>query len=128
MRISGRRWRRGTWPARTDWRGMPRRCGGGGERGGGGRGGRGGKSRGSGGGGGAQDPTGEGGGKNWGGGGSGKNDRATAYGETHSGAAPTRRYAHAAVAPADYHRRRPTARQLDEVFWLEEERVVSEDW
>src|SRR5208337_3116777 len=25
-------------------------------------------------------------------------------------------------------RRRPTARQLDEVFWLEEERVVSEDW
>ena len=24
--------------------------------------------------------------------------------------------------------RRPTARQLDEVFWLEEERVVSEDW
>jgi len=37
-----------------------------------------------------------------------------------------RRYAHAAAAPADYHRRRPTARQLDEVFWLEEERVVSE--
>jgi len=32
------------------------------------------------------------------------------------------------VASADYHRRRPTARQLDEVFWLEEERVVSEDW
>ena len=28
----------------------------------------------------------------------------------------------------DYHRRRPSARQLDEVFWLEEERVVSEDW
>ncbi len=39
-----------------------------------------------------------------------------------------RRYAHPAAAPADYHRRRPTARQLDEVFWLEEERVVSEDW
>ncbi|MGA8232105.1 MAG: ISNCY family transposase [Candidatus Acidiferrales bacterium] len=39
-----------------------------------------------------------------------------------------RRYAHAPVAQADYHRRRPTARQLDEVFWLEEERVVSEDW
>jgi len=33
-----------------------------------------------------------------------------------------------AVSAADYHRRRPTARQLDEVFWLEEERVVSEDW
>lgn len=26
------------------------------------------------------------------------------------------------------YRRRPTARQLDEVFWLEEERVVREDW
>ena len=32
------------------------------------------------------------------------------------------------MAKADYHRRRPTARQLDAVFWLEEERVVSEDW
>ena len=39
-----------------------------------------------------------------------------------------RRYAQAAAAAADYHRRRPRARQLDEVFWLEEERVVSEDW
>lgn len=38
-----------------------------------------------------------------------------------------RRYARAAAA-ADYHRQRPTARQLDEVFWLEEERVVSDDW
>lgn len=38
------------------------------------------------------------------------------------------RFAHPALAPADYHRRRPTARQLDKVFWLEEERVVSEDW
>lgn len=26
------------------------------------------------------------------------------------------------------YRRRPTARRLDEVFWLEEERVVREDW
>src|SRR5262249_1355354 len=33
-----------------------------------------------------------------------------------------------AVSTLDYHRRRPTARQLDEVFWLEAERVVSEDW
>src|ERR1700687_282437 len=39
-----------------------------------------------------------------------------------------RRYARPAAEAADYHRRRPTARQLDEVFWLEEERVVSEDW
>ncbi len=29
---------------------------------------------------------------------------------------------------ADYHRRRSTARQIDDVFWLEEERVLSEDW
>jgi transposase len=55
-------------------------------------------------------------------------DRANAYLEEHYLAEHNRRYAHAAVAPADYHRRRPTARQLDEVFWLEEERVVSEDW
>src|SRR5205807_2624926 len=33
-----------------------------------------------------------------------------------------------AAAEADYHRQRPTARQLDDVFWLEEERVLSEDW
>jgi transposase len=55
-------------------------------------------------------------------------DRANAYLEEHYLAEHNRRYAHAAVASADYHRRRPTARQLDEVFWLEEERVVSEDW
>ena len=39
-----------------------------------------------------------------------------------------RRFARPATEAADYHRRRPTARQLDEVFCLEEERVVSEDW
>ena len=39
-----------------------------------------------------------------------------------------RRYARAAASAVDYHRRRPTARQLDEVFWLEQERVVSADW
>jgi transposase len=55
-------------------------------------------------------------------------DQANAYLEEHYLAEHNRRYAHAAVASADYHRRRPTARQLDEVFWLEEERVVSEDW
>lgn len=32
------------------------------------------------------------------------------------------------LSAVDYHRRRPTARQLEEVFWLEEERVVSADW
>jgi len=55
-------------------------------------------------------------------------DQANAYLEEHYLAEHNRRYAHAAVASADYHRRRPTARQLDEVFWLEKERVVSEDW
>ena len=39
-----------------------------------------------------------------------------------------RRYARPAASELDYHRRRPTERQLDEVFCLEEERVVSEDW
>jgi hypothetical protein len=39
-----------------------------------------------------------------------------------------RRYARAPLSAVDYHRRKPTARQLDEVFWLEEERVVSADW
>src|SRR2546422_2382685 len=47
------------------------------------------------------------------------------YLEEHYIAEHNRRYARAAAAEADYHRRRPRARQLDEVFWLEEERVVS---
>ena len=47
--------------------------------------------------------------------------------EEHYIAEHNRRFARAAEA-GDYHRRRPTARQLAEVFWLEEERVVSEDW
>jgi hypothetical protein len=54
-------------------------------------------------------------------------DPANAHLVKHYLAEHNRRYAYAA-APADYHRRRPTARQLDAVFWLEEERVVSEDW
>jgi hypothetical protein len=53
---------------------------------------------------------------------------ANRYLEEHYIAEHNRRYAQAAAAAADYHRRRPRARQLDEVFWLEEERVVSEDW
>jgi len=55
-------------------------------------------------------------------------DQANAFLEQHYLAEHNRRYAHPAAAPADYHRRRPTSLQLDEVFWLEEERVVSEDW
>jgi transposase len=53
--------------------------------------------------------------------------QANAYLDEHYLAEHNRRYARPAAA-ADYHRRRPTERQLDEVFWLEEERVVSEDW
>jgi len=55
-------------------------------------------------------------------------DDANAYLEEHYIAQHNRRYARAAVAEADYHRPRPTARQLDDVFWLEEERVLSADW
>ena len=55
-------------------------------------------------------------------------EQANAYLDQHYLAEHNRRYAHAAAAPADYHRRRPTSRQLDEVFWLEQERVISEDW
>ena len=54
--------------------------------------------------------------------------QANAYLDEHYLAEHNHRYARPAAEPADYHRRRPTARQLDEVFWLEEERVVSEDW
>jgi len=55
-------------------------------------------------------------------------EQANAFLDEHYLADHNRRYAHAASSPSNYHRRRPTARQLDDVFWLEEERVVSEDW
>ena len=54
--------------------------------------------------------------------------QANTYLDEHYLADHNRRYAHAATSPSDYHRQRPTARQLDEIFWLEEERVVSQDW
>ena len=53
---------------------------------------------------------------------------ANRYLEEHYLAAHNRRYAQTAASDADYHRRRPTTRQLEEVFQLEEERVVSADW
>jgi len=55
-------------------------------------------------------------------------EQANAYLHEHYLAEHNRRYARPAAVEADYHRRQPTARQLDEVFWLEEARVVSEDW
>jgi hypothetical protein len=54
-------------------------------------------------------------------------EEANRYLAEHYIAEHNRRYAHR-VESADYHRRRPTARQLDQVFWLEQERVVSGDW
>jgi len=55
-------------------------------------------------------------------------EEANGFLEEHYLAEHNRRFRRAAAEAADYHRRRPTARQLDEVFWLAEERVVSEDW
>ena len=54
--------------------------------------------------------------------------QANRYLEEHYIAEHNRRYARPAASPTDYHRRRPTARQLEDVFWLEQERVVSADW
>src|SRR5215470_10138688 len=39
-----------------------------------------------------------------------------------------RRFARIAARPEDYHRRAPQAAELDRIFRLESERVVSEDW
>jgi transposase len=39
-----------------------------------------------------------------------------------------RRFARQAARPEDYHRRAPRAAELDRVFRLESERVISEDW
>ena len=55
-------------------------------------------------------------------------DQANVYLDQHYLAEHNHRYAHAASSSADYHRRSPTSRPLDEVFWLEQERVISEDW
>ena len=39
-----------------------------------------------------------------------------------------RRFARAAARPEDYHRRTPCAAELDRIFRLESERVISDDW
>jgi transposase len=39
-----------------------------------------------------------------------------------------RRFAREAAKPEDYHRRKPTARELREIFRLETERSISNDW
>jgi hypothetical protein len=53
---------------------------------------------------------------------------ANRYLDEHYLADHNRRFARQPASTTDYHRRCPTTRQLDEVFWLEEERVVSADW
>jgi len=55
-------------------------------------------------------------------------EEANRYLDEHYLADHNRRYGRQPASAMDYHRRRPTARQLDEAFWLEEERVVSADW
>ncbi len=39
-----------------------------------------------------------------------------------------RRFARAAARPEDYHRRAPSATELEKIFRLESERVISDDW
>ena len=39
-----------------------------------------------------------------------------------------RRFARAAAKPEDYHRRAPRAAELDQIFRLESERIISDDW
>jgi len=39
-----------------------------------------------------------------------------------------RRFTHPAASPQDYHRRSPSRSELDEVFRLESERVIGNDW
>src|SRR6202011_2440492 len=40
----------------------------------------------------------------------------------------TRRFARPAAKPEDYHGRKPTARELRQIFRLETERTISNDW
>jgi transposase len=53
---------------------------------------------------------------------------ANAYLEAEYWAAHNTRFAQAATAPDDFHRRCPTARRLDHVFRLEATRAVGQDW
>jgi hypothetical protein len=39
-----------------------------------------------------------------------------------------RRFVRAAAKPEDHHRRKPTARELGEIFRLETERTIANDW
>jgi hypothetical protein len=54
-------------------------------------------------------------------------EQASRYLDRHYLAEHNRRYARPPAAAADYHPRRPTTPQLDELFWLEQARRVSAD-
>jgi hypothetical protein len=55
-------------------------------------------------------------------------DDANRFLEAHYLADHNRRFARAAASAADFHRKRPGKRELDEMFQLEQERVLSLDW
>lgn len=54
--------------------------------------------------------------------------QANAYLEAEYLGEHNRRFARAASRPEDYHRRAPRAAELDKLFRLESERVISDDW
>jgi transposase len=55
-------------------------------------------------------------------------EAANRYVEEHYLASHNERFARKPASAADFHRKRPSKRELDEVFQLEQERVVSADW
>jgi hypothetical protein len=55
-------------------------------------------------------------------------EQANRYAEDRYMAEHNQRFAREPAADADFHRKRPSKRELDEVFQLEQERVVSPDW
>ena len=55
-------------------------------------------------------------------------EAANEYLESEYLAEHNRRFAHAPAAPEDYHRKTPSRAELDEVFRLESERVIGNDW
>ena len=55
-------------------------------------------------------------------------EAANRYVEEHYLAGHNERFARQPASAADFHRKRPSKRELDEVFQLEQERVVSADW
>jgi hypothetical protein len=58
----------------------------------------------------------------------GSHAEANTYLESEYLAEHNRRFARPAARPEDYHRRAPCATQLDKIFRLEMERVISDDW